>query len=144
MILKKPVSETIFIFRKRRTGALRIVPFGEDEHGFSSPSGKEIKISPGDDEKLYASIFRGLSKNSTQKYRLRKVPDAETERELREDQLIGIKRVRKSVDQSWSYGIIAFRRNGEGFGSIDEKAVSERKFERDAIKLIMATFDRIP
>lgn len=144
MIPKTPLTETVFIFRTRKTGVLRIVPFGRDEHGFSSPTGKEVRIAPGDDEKLYASIFKGLSKNSTQKFSLRKVPDAETERELREDQLIGIKRVRKSVDQPWSYKIIAFRRNGSGFGSIDERAVSERTFERDAIKLIMTTFERIP
>jgi len=144
MIPKVPVTEMIFVFRTRKTGALRIVPFGRDRHGFSSPSGKELKIAPGDHAVLHSAIFTALSKNSTQKYRLRKVPDKETDRELREDQLVGIRRTRKGNRTPWSYKIISFERHGAGFASTVEKNVPERKFENKAVDLIMRTFDRMP
>ena len=136
-------TQTISVYRNRKTGDLRIQPFGRLRNGSSQPFGEAVHL--GNDvsnDWLLESIIENLAKNDQQTYSFElapKVPKEEQQRRLREDQLI-------SVDKLDSgFRLVPSERMGNSFGSIDEKVrtISSGEFLTSGGKLVRQLFDEL-
>lgn len=136
-------NETIGIYRNRRTGEYRIQPYGRLPQGSSQPFGEQSHVSSGaSDEELLRAILDNLAKNDQTYLEALspKITDAEWHRQLKEDQLVDLEHLRSG------YRLIPSRRQGNGFGSIDEMiyVVPSEEFLSRGGEIIRKLFDRIP
>jgi len=138
------LTDSISIYRNRRTGRLRIQPFGRLTNGSAQPFGEAVLLPEGaTDAMVLEAILENLAKNNQQAYDERllvKVPEDEWKRELREDQLIHVKR------QGTACRVIPSRRMRNSFGSIDDmiQSVSSEEFLRTGGEIVRRLFEEIP
>jgi hypothetical protein len=137
-------QQTVEIYQNRRSGVVRIQPFGRLKNGSSQPFGVQTVLQADvGNEQLVSAVLDNLAKNDTQKYELSSAPkysDAEYRKILKEDRLISVQR----LDEG--YQLIQFRRMRGSFGSIDDstKTVSSSEFQSTAAELIRQMFEEIP
>jgi len=136
--------QQILIYQTGSNGAFRVQQFAKDGKGFSRPSGPYIEVAAKNADKLYETIVRCLQRNATGRYRAHKASPSEVQRRLREDKLVGIERIPNKTTGQWTYTIVAYERYGSAFRSIAEINVSERKFAKDTVQIVLNAFERIP